>query len=192
MRHTYQTEQWLPYPVELVFAFFANPENLPRIMPKWQKARIEEARFAPPPPRPLAVDPALRFRSIAAGAGSGMTISFRPFPYSPLRVPWEASITDFMWNEYFCDEQQTGRGPFAYWRHCHRVQSQAQGGVSGTIVRDELEYEPPFGALGELAHGMVRHQIESIFAYRRQRVPEILSVMAAGFKAAAPPGASSV
>ncbi len=40
MRHTFQTEQWLPFPVELVFAFFAYPENLPRLMPAWQKARI--------------------------------------------------------------------------------------------------------------------------------------------------------
>ena len=37
MHHTFTSEQWLPYPVEPVFAFFANPENLPRLMPKWQK-----------------------------------------------------------------------------------------------------------------------------------------------------------
>ena len=42
MRHPFAAEQWLPYPVELVFAFFANPQNLPRLMPAWQKARIEE------------------------------------------------------------------------------------------------------------------------------------------------------
>ena len=52
MRHHFNAEQWLPYPVELVFAFFSNPENLPRQMPTWQKARIEEATFAPPPPHP--------------------------------------------------------------------------------------------------------------------------------------------
>ena len=29
MGYTFQTEQWLPYPVEDVFALFADPRNLP-------------------------------------------------------------------------------------------------------------------------------------------------------------------
>src|ERR1700710_2184838 len=104
MLHTYQTEQWLPYPIELVFAFFANPENLPRLMPPWQKARIEEASFVPPPPLPGTPRP----KSIAAGTGTRLPLSFRPFPYSPIRVPWEAEISDFAWNNRFCDTQLRG------------------------------------------------------------------------------------
>ena len=85
MRYSYHSELWLPYPVELVFAFYANPENLPRLMPPWQKARIEEASFAPPPPRPVATDPSLRFSTIAAGAGTRIVLSIRPFPFCPVR-----------------------------------------------------------------------------------------------------------
>ena len=55
MRHFFQAEQWLPYPIETVFAFFANPENLPPLMPAWQKARIEKLSIVPPPPRSSAV-----------------------------------------------------------------------------------------------------------------------------------------
>ena len=180
MRHTFQTEQWLPYPIELVFAFFANPENLPHLMPKWQKARIEEMRLIPPPARPAPADPRWRFKSLAAGAGSVMTISFKPFPYAPTRLPWEARITEFVWNSHFCDEQI--RGPLAYWRHCHSVCAESREGIEGTLIRDELEYEMKFGKLGELAHGPIfAPQVEKIFAYRQRRLAEILSGLHARF-----------
>src|ERR1700753_299758 len=113
MRTTFQAEQCLPYPVELVFAFFANPENLPRLMPKWQAARIEEAHLYPPPVHPDGSQPG----GIAAGDGTRLTLSFHPFPGSPVRVSWEAAISQFVWNEQFCDTQV--RGPFHFWHHCH-------------------------------------------------------------------------
>lgn len=181
MRHIFETEQWLPFRVEAVFAFFANPENLPRLMPSWQKARIEEASFAPPPPRPVPTDPALQFPSIAAGAGTKMTISFRPFPFSPFRVPWDAEITEFAWNDHFCDVQH--RGPFAYWKHCHTVRpetrtNEAGQPVEGALLRDKLEYEMHLGPLGELGHTLfARRQIASIFAYRQERTAALLPLM---------------
>src|SRR6516165_11442814 len=39
--HRFTTSQWLPYPRAFVFGFLASPENLPRLMPEGQKARIE-------------------------------------------------------------------------------------------------------------------------------------------------------
>ena len=174
MHHFFSSEQWLPYPVETVFAFFANPENLPRLMPRWQKARIEEASFAPPPPRPKTGAPT---KEIAAGAGTRMTISFRPFPMAPLRVPWEAEITEFAWNDHFCDVQH--RGPFAYWRHCHRLQAEARDGANGTLLRDEVEYEMRLGVLGEAAQRMFADwQFRKMFAYRQERTAELLGMMA--------------
>jgi ligand-binding SRPBCC domain-containing protein len=174
MRHTFEAEQWLPYPLEPVFAFFANPQNLPRLMPDWQKARIEEAVYTAPPPRPAGVQPGLR--SLAAGVGSRMTISFKPFPFSPFRVPWEAEIAEFAWNDHFCDIQL--RGPFAYWRHCHRLRAETRAEGNGTLLRDELEYELPMGPLGELAHAIaVRGQIRRIFDLRHRRTAELLARM---------------
>lgn len=186
MRHIHRSEQWLPYPVDLVFSFFANPENLPRLMPSWQKARIEEAVFAPPPPAPTVTVPHVpipqpRLRSIAAGAGTRMTIIFRPFPYSPLRVPWEAEISEFVWNDHFCDVQL--RGPFAYWRHCHHLHSEARTDASGqllqgTLLIDEVEYELPFGQFGDLAQRLILgRQLKSLFAYRHTRTSQLLSFL---------------
>lgn len=181
MRHTFNSEQWLPFPIEIVFAFFANPENLPRLIPAWQKARIEEAAFTPPPLRPLAADPALRLKSIAAGAGTRMTLSFRPFPYSPVRIPWEAEISEFVWNDHFCDIQV--RGPFAYWHHSHNLIFETRANESGvpihgTLVRDRVEYELPYGQLGDFAHRLIiARQLRSSFNYRRTRTTELLPRM---------------
>ncbi|HMH12831.1 MAG TPA: SRPBCC family protein [Edaphobacter sp.] len=170
MRHTYHTEQWLPYPVDLVFAFFANPENLPRLMPSWQKARIEEAIFSPPPPRPTSSQPG---RSIAAGPGTHIILSFRPIPYLPLRIPWEAEIDEFVWNSHFADRQV--RGPFAYWHHRHIVQQESRANTTGTHLRDEVEYEPPLGSLGEVANALfISRQLRRTFAYRKLRTNVLL------------------
>ncbi|WP_260737379.1 SRPBCC family protein [Tunturiibacter lichenicola] len=173
MRHTYHSEQWLPYSIDLVFAFFANPENLPRLMPPWQKARIEEAVFTAPP-TPVGSAPSSRIEGVIAGAGSRITLSFKPLPYAPMRIPWEAEITEFVWNDHFCDDQL--RGPFAYWHHCHSLRSETRTNTSGTLLRDEVKYELPLGKLGDLAnHLFVTGQLHSTFAYRHKRTDELLS-----------------
>jgi ligand-binding SRPBCC domain-containing protein len=171
MRHTYRSEQWLPYPVELVFAFFANPENLPRLMPRWQNARIEKAFFVPP----LNVPITNVSKAAAAGAGTRMIISLRPFPFSPIRAQWQAEITEFMWNDHFCDRQL--RGPFAYWNHCHSVRSEDRANISGTLLSDDVVYELPFGKVGDLVCRLfIAHQIRDTFAYRQARTGELLEL----------------
>jgi ligand-binding SRPBCC domain-containing protein len=173
MRHTFQAEQWLPHPVDQVFAFFANPDNLPRLMPSWQKARIDEASFAPPP-RKRASDAV--YPGIAAGAGTRMTISFRPIPLSPIRVPWDAEITEFVWNSHFCDVQH--RGPFAYWFHCHRLFAETRNGIPGTLLHDQVEYELPFGSLGEFARKhFVEGQFRSMFKFRQQKTAALIPLL---------------
>jgi ligand-binding SRPBCC domain-containing protein len=172
MLHTFIAEQWLPYPHELVFAFFSNPENLPRLMPRWQQARIEEATFAPVPPRP---EGAPRYPGTAAGDGTRLLLSFRPFPYAPIRIPWEARIENFRWNEGFCDIQLDG--PFKSWRHCHTVAAATQNDIPGTTLRDEVTYELPLGPISGLANKLVaRHGIAYTFRFRQRRTVELLAL----------------
>lgn len=176
--YAFNTEQWLPYPLEIVFAFFAMPENLPRILPKWQKSRIEEANFVPPPPRPKSN---IGLKSFAAGAGTKITLSYRPFPLSPIRIPWRAKITEFDWNNYFCDEQEAG--PFAYRSHCHRVRAETRDGVEGTMVIDAVEYALPGGMLGALANEFfVKQQMKATFAHRHKATVEWLERVAGTYK----------
>lgn len=169
MRYAFQAEQWLPHPIARVFAFFADPANLPRLMPAWQDARIDSIQLIPAPNTP----PDFPGR-VAAGAGTRMTLSFRPIPLSPIRLKWDAEIAAFAWNDHFCDIQ-LARGPFAYWRHCHRLTQETRHGVPGTLLTDQLEYALPFGPLGHVAHTLgVRRQIEVAFGFRHGRTAELL------------------
>ncbi len=173
MRYHFRSEQWLSYPVEDVFRFFSNPNNLPLLMPDWQKARIDRSTLTPAPPYPLQP-----IGSPVAGTGSRITLSFRPIPLSPLRVSWDAEIDQFAWNDYFCDLQL--RGPFRYWHHCHRVFPETRNETHGTLLRDDLHYEMPLGPLGQLANWVaVRGQIRSTFAFRHRRTRELLRFLRA-------------
>jgi ligand-binding SRPBCC domain-containing protein len=176
MTHRYQSRQWVPFPVELVFAFFANPANLPHLMPPTLQTRIEDARIVPPPVRPATADPARRFRSVAAGEGSEVLVSFFPVAWIPKRVSWTARITAFEWNSHFIDEQV--RGPFAQFRHRHGIEAAVREGMDGTLVDDSIEYALPFGPLGLLAGFLVRSRLEQFFAFRQTRLPEILALAA--------------
>jgi ligand-binding SRPBCC domain-containing protein len=171
MRLSYHTEQWLSHPAIRVFDFFANPANLPLLMPAWQRPRVERTSILPPPHRPGESGSAT---TAAAGVGTRFTFSFRPCPLSPVRIRWESEITEFSWNHHFCDLQV--RGPFAYWKHCHYIRPLSWHGVNATLIADEIEYELPFSFLGALAHRLfVRRQIERTFAYRQSRLNNILT-----------------
>jgi ligand-binding SRPBCC domain-containing protein len=172
-RPHFETEQWLPYPVERVFAFFADPGNLPRLMPPWQHARIDMATIITPPSPPEFVPAA---PAAAAGSGTRLTLTFRPFPYSPIRLSWEALIEDFRWNRGFCDVQL--RGPFRSWRHCHSVKAAPSplDGSPGTLLRDAVTYELPLGPFSALADTIfVQRQFAATFRYRQQRTMELLA-----------------
>jgi ligand-binding SRPBCC domain-containing protein len=176
MTQQFEASQWVPFPVELVFAFLANPSNLPHVMPPAQKVRIEDIRMQAPPARPVSADPSRRFRSVAAGTGSEILISFCPVRWLPQRVSWMARIVDFDWNRHFVDEQI--RGPFRQFRHRHEVSAEIRQGVEGTIVKDAIEYEPPAGVAGWLLKAAIRSRFEETFAYRQKRLPEILAAAA--------------
>ncbi len=49
MTHLVQFEQWVPVPIERVFLFFANPDNLPRIMPPQTGTELVRLTLVPPP-----------------------------------------------------------------------------------------------------------------------------------------------
>ena len=166
----FETEQWVPFPRELVFAFFANPRNLPPLMPGWQRARIERATYCVPPARPEGTPV---FPGVAAGSGTKLVITARAAPLLPLRGTWEALIEDFRWNEGFCDVQL--RGPLAYWRHCHSVRdAPAPEGTPGTVIHDHVTYKLPLGAFSRPAVPFVDLGMAAVFRYRQSRALEQL------------------
>jgi len=156
--------QWVAFPLEQVFLFFADPHNLPRIMPGKTDTRIEHLSLVPPAPA-SAANPVRTMRTVA-GVGSEIVTSFRIAPPLPFRCQWIARITEFEWNDHFCDIQ--AKGPFASWRHRHELAAEVRNGIDGTVVRDCVEYEIGFGMVGRMAQTVfVDRQMKSTFAHRQ-------------------------
>lgn len=166
-----QFEEWVSFPVELVFRFFANPHNLRRIMPPATDTRIDRANLIEPPP------PASASHSQSAnlgGVGTEIVTSFKVLPPLLLRATWTAVITEFEWNHHFADIQS--KGPFRSWHHRHEFAAEIRRGVSGTLVRDVIEYEVGFGFLGTLAEKLfISGQLRRTFAQRQQILGSLLS-----------------
>jgi ligand-binding SRPBCC domain-containing protein len=174
MSHRFRFEQWVPVPLADVFRFFSDPANLPRIMPPELDARLVGVSAVPPPapapPRTDAPDgPA------AAGVGSEIVVSVRLVPFLPVRVLWVARITEFQANHHFADIQ--AKGPFRRWEHRHEFEAAARDGREGTLVRDVLEYEIGFGALGRVAQRLfVGGQMKRTFEHRQRTLERLLGV----------------
>lgn len=163
-RLSFITDQWVPFPVERVFTFFADPGNLPRLMPHWQDARIDSLELHAPPD---ANSPGL------AGRGSRILLSFRPIPLSPIRLRWLAQIDEYVANHHFCDLQVTG--PFGYWRHCHLISREPHGDTEGTRVTDVVDYQWSRGSANRSIDALGgRLQIRRLFRYRQQRLARLL------------------
>lgn len=180
MRHHFHATQWLPYPPEIVFAFFANPGNLPPLLPRWQRARIDEIELKPP----LAPPSGTAHLRVAAGDGTRLKLSFRALPLSPVRLSWTVQIEEFRWNYGFADVQL--RGPFRSWRQQHLVRAAAShDGVHGTLLEDRVEYELPLQTISALAAPLVDIQIASLFRFRHKRTAELMPSFAATLSAGA-------
>ena len=168
MIHHVRFEQWIPVPLDRVFHFFSNPENLPRLMPQDLDAEIRSIEWAPPggeEPRRGAPAP--------AGVGTQITLSVRVLPRLPLRVSWVARIVEFEPDRHFTDVQV--KGPFRHWRHRHEFESAPRAEADGTSVRDDLEYDVGFGWFGDaVARWFVADRLRLTFQERQRRLEELL------------------
>jgi ligand-binding SRPBCC domain-containing protein len=147
--HQLQREQLLPWPVERVFAFFADAGNLEAITPPWMGFRI-----VTPPPIELRAGAVIEYR-----------LRWRGLP-----MRWISEIAIWEPPLRFVDVQSCG--PYKSWRHTHEFLEAADG----TLMRDDVRYAMPWGPFGAIAHRwIVRRNLEAIFDYRAQRVVELLA-----------------
>jgi ligand-binding SRPBCC domain-containing protein len=147
MVHQLEREQWVPAPLDRVFAFFSDAGNLDTITPRWVGFRIVT-------PRPIAmhVGAHLEYRLRLAGV---------PFGWRTRIVSWDPPAG-------FVDVQE--RGPYALWEHTHEFRP----GEGGVWMRDLVRYALPLGPLGALAHRVaVRAALAAIFDYRFARIREL-------------------
>lgn len=135
-------------PQDEVFEFFADAGNLERITPP-------QLNFQIITPQPI---------EMREGALIDYQLKLRGFP-----VKWRTEIT--VWNPpyEFVDEQV--RGPYRQWIHRHTF---TQTGTSETQIEDEVKYRLPFAPFGDLAHFLVKKELDYIFDFRQKTVAEIL------------------
>ena len=145
--HILERSQFVPRPIDEVFAFFSDAGNLERITPTWLSFRIRE-------PRPA---------EIRAGTLLHYLIRWHGIPLS-----WTTNILVWSPPRLFVDVQL--RGPYRVWHHTHRFEA-VQG---GTRITDLVRYRLPLGPLGTMIHQWrVRREVEASFDHRRDRIAEI-------------------
>jgi|HubBroStandDraft_6_1064221.scaffolds.fasta_scaffold93211_3 ligand-binding SRPBCC domain-containing protein len=163
MSYHAQFEHWIAVPLEKVFAFFADPMNLPGIMPTWLEMRFEEMVVAPPTGAP----------AYFAGVGTKFVASYRAIPFFSSRIRSEVQIVGFAMYEFFSDVQI--KGPFRSWQHRHEFAAETRGGTPGTRLRDRIEYELAGEPLGRIVNALfIAPQMRRTFAYRQLAVERIL------------------
>src|SRR5664279_3858131 len=118
MSQRFEAEQWIAAPLPRVFAFFADPANLPRIMPPSQGASLVKLNLVSPRSAAGQVPPGAERM---AGVGTEIVFKFRAIPHLPIHERWTALITGFSLNEYFSDVQK--QGPFRRWEHTHSFEA---------------------------------------------------------------------
>jgi uncharacterized protein (TIGR01777 family) len=142
-------EQFIEKPRTEIFEFFANPDNLEKLTPKFLNFKILECPEG----------------SLDSGSRIRYQLTLHGIP-----VKWRTVIQGWSPETEFSDVQESG--PYSLWHHTHQFEEVA----GGTIVRDHIHYRLPLGGLGEIAAGwLVRADLAKIFAYRHAAMDEILN-----------------
>lgn len=148
MPHTLHIEQWLPLPIEEVFRFFADAENLERITPTELQFRITS---------PLPID-------MRPGALIDYRLKLHGIPFN-----WRTLIS--RWEPPYCFVDEQLKGPYAVWHHTHTFREER----GGTLIVDDVRYKLPLEPLGNIAHPLIRKQLDRIFSYRKAVIAELLT-----------------
>jgi len=135
-----EAEQWVPRPLEEVFAFFSQAGNLDKLTPEWVHFEI-----LTPEPIEMQVGTILDYRIRMRGI--------------PLR--WQSEITVWEPCERFVDVQR--EGPYRSWHHEHSFQAHN----AGTIIRDVVDYSVPLG--GFVHYWFVKPDLIKMFNYRQEQ-----------------------
>ncbi len=139
--------QTLPLPREKAFTFFEDPRNLFDITPDWLSFIMQD-------------------RDSKTDMFEGAVFDYR-IRWLGLSLPWKSRIEGYRPPERFTDIQLVG--PYRSWSHLHLFEEAG----TGTVMRDIVTYELPFGVLGRAVHALVvRRQLEDIFRYRALRIDE--------------------
>jgi uncharacterized protein len=146
---------WVPRPLEEVFQFFSDAQNLVKITPPEMRFNVVQKSTA----------------EIIKGTLIDYNLSIHGVP-----TAWRTLISDWQPPHQFVDEQI--KGPYTYWHHTHTFESLGGSGSSlrGTLMKDTVHYRLPMGALGRtFGLWLVRKDTAHIFDYRRKIILEMFA-----------------
>ncbi len=135
------------HPLDEVFPFFANAENLEKLTPDWLKFSIDT-------PTPI---------EMKAGALIDYKIRFRGIP-----MKWRTEIK--VWEPPFRFVDTQLKGPYSLWHHEHLFE-EVDG---GTRITDRIHYRVLGGKLIDSL--IVRRDVEAIFAFRKKVMGDLFVV----------------
>jgi ligand-binding SRPBCC domain-containing protein len=156
---TYERSVRVAAPFDAVWEFHSTEKGLVALTPDWMNIQIDDVRGPDGEPDPEVLE-----------AGAVVESSVRPFGVGP-RQAW---ISDIVARErsngsaYFRDVM--GDGPFRRWVHTHAFYADGEE----TIVRDRVEYQLPFGKVGETVGPLAVVGLEPMFRYRHRKTRELL------------------
>lgn len=142
MKYQLYREQQLHCDIETAWHFFSSPMNLSKITPKDMGFTVlsdynDEQIF------------------------EGMIISYTVSPLLKIPLKWRTRISQVQLNRSFTDFQE--KGPYKYWNHFHEFIPNKDG----VLIKDTVDYELPFGILGNIAHRIfVKKKLAQIFDFR--------------------------
>ena len=142
MSHIFEHATDLPVSAAEAYAWHARAGALERLTPPWEPVRVLER---------------------TGGLENGRVVL--EISMGPVRQRWVARHRDAIPGQQFVDEQV--EGPFARWVHTHRF---TPLGPSQCRYTDHIDYELPFGTVGELGAGFVQQKLERLFRYRHATV----------------------
>jgi ligand-binding SRPBCC domain-containing protein len=137
-------ELWVPRPIEVVFPFFSNAENLNEITPGWLNFQL------------------LTSVPIQMMLGTIMDYKLR---LHGIPIRWQSQIEE--WDPPFRFVDSQIRGPYRKWIHTHTFQSRD----GGTVIRDDVEYAIGLGWLDEIVkRWLVKPDLDKIFEFRHKQL----------------------
>lgn len=144
--YQFRKELEIKAPLDEVWKFISSPGNLKEITPNYMGFDITS-------------------KNLPEQMYEGMLIRYMVSPIFGIKMTWVTEITKIDEGHYFIDEQRIG--PYKIWHHQHFLEP-IEG---GTLMKDIVSYQPPFGILGRIANKFViQGKLEEIFNYRRMAV----------------------
>jgi len=142
-----ESEQWVPRPIDEVFAFFSHASNLETLTPAFLGFHVTGMST-----------PAL---------GEGTLIEYKLKVHGfPMR--WTTRIEEWKPGVRFVDNQL--RGPYALWHHTHTFEAKD----GGTLMGDRVRFRLPLGKLGDFFGAwLVKRDVSAIFEFRRVTIERL-------------------